>query len=164
MAKIEIWKDIPNYEGLYQVSNLGNVRSVKRNSQKKPFKNHSGYLRVNLFKNGKGVKHSVHRLVLLGFIGESDLHVNHINAIKDDNRLENLEYVTPKENSRHAMENGLMIGPRGEKSANSKLTEAEAREIKYGHKGKTQREVARLYNIDPSVISNIRLGKSWVDV
>ena len=107
----EVWKDIPEYEGLYQVSNLGVIRSVDRvvvdkNGVRynrkgvvlKAGKNNSGYFSVNLHKGGKLNSQCVHKIVLLAFVGKSDLQGDHINEIKSDNRLANLEYVTHRDN------------------------------------------------------------------
>ena len=97
----EIWKDIPNYEG-YQVSNLGRVKSFYGLKEKilKP-KITRGYYQVHLHKNSIGKWYSIHRLVLEAFNGTipEGLQVNHINEIKTDNRLENLNLMTPKENT-----------------------------------------------------------------
>lgn len=120
---IEIWKDIPDYEGYYQVSNLGNVKSInhydKQNRLRKekilkPIINHD-YLIVNLSKNGKTKYKRIHRLVLSAFIGKSNLQVDHINCNKKDNRIENLEYVTAKENTKRAWDNGLSSSPNNRK-------------------------------------------------
>jgi hypothetical protein len=110
----EIWKDIPGYEGYYQVSNLGNVKSLERiiiksdNSKMyvagktfTPKKNSNGYLSVTFNVNQKKSYHSIHRLVLKTFLSESNLHVNHIDGNKHNNVLENLEYVTHLENMNH---------------------------------------------------------------
>ena len=106
----EIWKDIPNYEGIYQASNLGRIKSLERldalghRLKEKILKqqiSHNGYYRVALFKNSKVRICMVHRLVWIAFnvtIPEG-LQVNHINEIKTDNRLSNLNLMTPKENT-----------------------------------------------------------------
>ena len=98
----EIWKDIPNYFGLYQVSNLGRVKSFYGLKEKilKPKINSCGYYQVMLWKESIGKNYLIHRLVWIAFNGQipENMQVNHINEIKTDNRLENLNLMTPKEN------------------------------------------------------------------
>ena len=115
----ETWKDVQDYEGLYQVSDLGRIRSLGRianakNGSKQTKKSRilvqeitiHGYCRVRLFDcDGKAKHYAVHRLVLSAFNGASNLPVNHINEIKTDNRLVNLEYCTAKENCNHGTRN-----------------------------------------------------------
>jgi hypothetical protein len=158
---IEIWKDIPNYEGRYQISNLGNVKSLKFGKDKilKPQEDGGGYMRICLCKEGDVKKISVHRLVILAFVGASDMEVNHVNGIKTDNRLDNLEYCTRSENIQHSYDIGLRL--KGEKHYASKLTRACAELIKYGHKGISQKEVANIYGVSQILISQIRSGKKW---
>ena len=103
---MEIFKDIPWYEWLYQVSNLWNVKSLKfcRGKQQKILSywtTKNWYNIVVLSKNHKTKNYTLHRLVMLAFIWESVLDVNHKNWIKHDNRLENLEYCTRSENIKH---------------------------------------------------------------
>lgn len=106
---IEIWKDIENYEDIYQVSNLGNIRNKKTNKILKPAKDHSGYLIVNLSKNNKHKTKTIHRLVAKAFISNNDnkSQVNHKNGIKTDNNVINLEWATASENLKHAYKNKL---------------------------------------------------------
>lgn len=112
----EIWKDIKGYEGLYQVSNLGNVRSFPRKGThskeitilKYEF-NHKGYKQVGLTKKCKVHTKRIHRLVAETFISnpENKLQVNHINGDKTDNRVENLEWCTNEYNMAHSWKIGL---------------------------------------------------------
>lgn len=99
--KIEIWKPIPDYPG-YEVSNLGKVKSFHSNKPKllKHKLCRFGYHSVRLYKNGKEKRISVHKLVMLTFIGHSDLQIDHLNRNKNQNNLLNLEYVTASENQK----------------------------------------------------------------
>lgn len=112
MKKEEIWKDIIGYEGHYQVSDLGNIKSLERKSSNGKFikerilkqtTDNYLYCKVDLYKNGKQVNKKVHQLVAESFLNHvpcgHKLVVNHINFIKTDNRLKNLEIVTQRENA-----------------------------------------------------------------
>lgn len=115
----EIWKDIPGYEGYYQVSNLGNVKSLKRKTNNqccnkdiilKKRKHKNGYVFAMLYKNGKSKTISIHRLVANTFLKNKNNYecINHINGIKDDNRAINLEWCTYSHNTKEAFRTGLM--------------------------------------------------------
>lgn len=100
----EIWKDIEGYEGLYQISNLGRVKSLKWNKERilKPFLDTSKYMRVKLSSNLKEKNFLVHRLVACAFIVDGvDDFVNHVDGNKLNNNLLNLEWVNKSENVHH---------------------------------------------------------------
>lgn len=106
--KTEIWKDVIEYEGLYQVSNLGRVKSLnyKHTGKErilKSIRNKDGYWKVALYKNGKRKTLSVHRLVVTAFIEPipKGLVVNHIDENPANNCVENLEICTHKKNLNH---------------------------------------------------------------
>jgi hypothetical protein len=159
---MEIWKDVTDYEGLYKVSSKGNVFIVKKNRLATPLKVKNGYLLVDLYKNGIKKRISIHRLVGLTFIknGFNKEQINHINGIKTDNRVVNLEWSTASENQLHSVKSGLRKILKGE-DACSKITEKDAKIIKYGLKNMTQKNISDIYNISRVTISDIRRGKSW---
>lgn len=99
----EIWKDITGFEGLYQISNLGRVKSLSKSLILKPNVNDGGYYKFNLFKNGISHSFTVHQTVAVEFLNHKrsgfSKVVNHINGDKKDNRACNLELVTNRDNS-----------------------------------------------------------------
>lgn len=128
---VEIWKDLIGYKGLYQISTKGRVKSLSRvcNTKKmkdgkyskairnekilKGYKNTNGYMKVNLTKDNKLKGYSIHRLVALTFILniENKPQVNHIDGNKENNFVNNLEWVTNNENQQHAIDIGLKSYP-----------------------------------------------------
>jgi len=179
--KKEIWKDIQDYENRYQVSNLGRIKSLERivilrngwiPKQKRKERilknavNPNGYMITTLYKLNKRKTCTIHRLVLMAFIGKSNLECNHKNGIKTDNRLENLEYCTPSENIQHAIKIGLRREKFGEDAKYSKLTEKQVLEIRKLYKtGKfTQKEIAKNYDITSENIGYIVNRKTWTHI
>lgn len=127
--KEEIWKDIKGYEGYYQVSNLGRIKSLQRNGTIKKDRilkpnNVKGYLQITLQKNGIKAYKKIHRIVAENFITNinNKTEVNHIDGNKHNNCIENLEWVTKSENQKHAYKLGLnkSHGIKGEKNVLSK--------------------------------------------
>ena len=114
MNNKEIWKDIPNYEGLYQISDTGRIKSLKRNIILKPSTN-KNYFKIILCKNGSKKTYFIHRLVAIAFISNPKnlLEVNHIDGNKLNNNVNNLEWCTRKENVEHSIRNGLVIKNKG---------------------------------------------------
>lgn len=109
----EIWKDVKGYEGLYQVSNKGNVKSFYKNRNLKPSKHSRGYLVVSLFENHNRKQFFIHRLVAETFIDNVNHkeEVNHKDGNKTNNCVENLEWCTGSENRLHAYDTGLRNAP-----------------------------------------------------
>lgn len=111
----EEWRNIEGFEGFYQVSNQGNVRSLNYHNwgiakNLTPVIDRYGYERVCMCKNGKQFNRQVHRMVAQAFIDNptSLPQINHINEIKTDNRVENLEWVSAKDNANHGTRNHRM--------------------------------------------------------
>ena len=162
---MEIWKDVVGYEGRYLVSNFGEVKSMpkpkcKREKTLKSMLSNAGYLVVDL-GDGKTIKRKlVHRLVAMVFLEnkENKEQVNHINGIKTDNNLINLEWATRSENQKHSIQAGLRSA-KGEKNSQSKLNNQKVIEIfKDNRKYKI---ISQDYNVNVSTICSIKKGKRW---
>jgi len=160
-----IWKDIPGYEGYYQINAVGDVKNMKGKILK-PKTTRFGYKMVGLCGQRPRKFFAVHRLVMLTFVGkcQEGIQVNHINGIKTDNRLENLEYCTPSENILHFIR--VLGDPNrayGEKSGKAKLTNDKVREIRqlYATGQYWQLDLARQYSISRSALGAIVHYRTW---
>ena len=170
----EIWKDVIRYEGSYQVSNFGRVKSLGAgetwNSSSRILKNairQSGYSQIDLCNDGRKKSYKISRLVAQAFISnpENKPQVNHINGIKNDDRMENLEWVNGKENMQHAWSTGLKKPLKGNQCSWSKLTEKQVRVIKHCiNLGMTDKEISKYFYNNQSIISSIRYKKSWTHI
>ena len=157
----EIWKPIPDYED-YQISTFGRVKSFKRGAQKilKPMIGR-GYLRIALTRNGKTKIFSVHRLVTLAFIPnpQNKPQINHIDGCKLNNFVDNLEWMTASENTKHAHDNGLATS--GENHYGAKLTNEQIYFIRENPDNLNLTQLAQMFDVVPKTISAIQLGKIW---
>ena len=159
----EIWKDIKGYEGLYQVSNFGRVKSLDKTIKTKRYTrlmkgkmfkvrlDCRGYPVTELVKNGFRKTFKIHRLVALNFIPINQpekLTVNHIDSNKKNNKPENLEWCTLEQNMKHAYENKLKF---------RKYSDETIKEIRdlYKNTSLTQKEIGNIYGINKSYIGSI---------
>jgi len=175
------WKDIGDYDGLYVVNKTGDVKSLSKLQYNgvshyyskerilKHIKTKKGYHTVFLFKEGNSKQFYVHRLLAMAFIvnKENKKTVNHINGVKSDNNIENLEWNTYSENNHHAYKNGLKKSNKGSSCKNSKLNEKTVIEIRAlfnNNKSLNKAKLSRKYNVVQSVIHNVINKKSWKHV
>ena len=176
---MEVWKKIDGYYGVYQISSLGRVRSLdhfckNRNGSGKQTgrylksqKCKKGYLRFSLSKNRVRKNLSAHRLVAIAFIPnyENKPQVNHINGIKNDNRVENLEWCNNSENQIHAIKKGLVKHNKCEKHHNSKLSNKEVKEVRIlSKKGITNKKLAEDFNVSQTAMSYILRNKTYINI
>lgn len=155
-------KPIKDYEGLYWITKNGRVWSCKSNKFLRP-RYSRGYVRVKLHKNKKGKDFYIHRLVLEHFVSnpKNKPQCNHKNGIKDDNRIENLEWCSHSENLKHASNNGLMA--RGEKHHETTLKKEDVIIIKklLKERNLSHKKIAEIYGVARPTISRINIGTRW---
>ncbi len=174
-AGIEEWRDIPNYEGIYQASSLGNIQRLAGSPKCKTTRllklnpRTNGYVFVSLSLNAEIYEIDAHRLIALTFIGPANgLWVNHKNGIKTDNRIENLEYTTPGQNTQHAYDNGLNRGPVGELNGMAKLTAEDVWMIRmcaaHDDNYMSREEIAAIYGVSRTTITEVINSNSWKEV
>lgn len=178
----EIWKDVKGFEGLYQVSNLGRVRSLPRMKPHssgngsflkqgkilsvRPGTAFNGYTNVSFSPiNSKQISLFLHRVIAQAFIPntENKPFINHKNGIKTDNRIDNLEWVTRSENAKHAVRTGLQKVRLGANHPTSKLSESEVLSIRlrYSLGESSWRIFKSLGNMSYTNIKDIIFKRTW---
>lgn len=174
----EVWKDVKDYEGLYQVSNQGRVKTLEKTiyyrgqnrtsvSKEKVLKtrvNRWGYESVNLTKEYKMKTFQVHTLVARAYLGDKvKRYVNHIDGYKLNNVPANLEYVEAKENVKHAFETGLRVRGDNARRLNKELVleirKRYIKDVKF-----TQKDLAEEYGFSVRCISDVVNSKTWKEV
>jgi hypothetical protein len=177
----EIWKPVVGFEGLYEISNKGRVKSLDRTEICERFKfgkwdkhsrvrpggfvsigsSRTGYAKLNLWKSGKMYTRFLHILLLEAFVGRrrKNQETRHLNGRRNDNRLINLVWGTHRENVADSIRHGTWVhGTMG----NARLTEADVRKIRNARG--TQRAIAEQFGVSQSTIWQIKSGNAWKHV
>ena len=177
----EIWKEVKGYEGSYQVSNFGRVKSCSRIVNRKnnsilPVKEKilksslstKKYPHVALSKKGILKTKKIHRLVAYAFIPnpENKPQVNHLDGIKTNNYVSNLEWCTNYENKKHSLKMGLQVFKKGSDIGTSKLKEKDIVDIRnlFKNGDYTKSEIANIYKMSKTSIHDIIILKNWKHV
>lgn len=177
----EVWKDIPDYEGYYQVSNMGRVRSLDRHYYDKNGikyrktgriltirQNPKGYSIVFLFKNDNRQCKTLHSIVMRTFVGDRpspDSQINHIDCNKQNNCVSNLEYCTGKENVQHAVKNNLLRSSKGSANNLAKLNEDDVLVIlERLMKNESTFSIGESYGVKRGAIRDIANGRTFTNV
>ena len=158
----EVWKDIADFDGDYQISNFGRVKSFKKGKTSilKP-QLRGEYLNVDLYIDGKQKHQQIHILVARAFIPNPDNkpEVNHKIGMKFNCHVENLEWATQSENNQHAVKNGL--SPSGEDNYQAGVTSEQAAYIRDNPDNLSCKELGEMFGVKKQAISKIQLGKSY---
>lgn len=171
----EEWRPVVGWESLYSVSSIGRVRrSTDGRCRKKGALlsngyHPDGYPLVSLYRNGQGRTKLVHGLVAEAFLGKrpKNHQVNHKDGNKANNRVANLEWVTPKQNSRHAIEQlGVQLGVLGERNPSAKLNEKKVCSMRaiYARGNITQAALAKIFRVSYVTAHEVVRGKNWKSV
>ncbi len=148
----EVWKGVVGYEGLYKVSECGEVLNTKSNRLMKSYLHGRGYDRIGLTSQGLQRNHYVHRLVGDAFLEPPEhidqTQINHIDGNKNNNHYSNLEWVTPSENMKHAVRIGLLKTP-----ISIKEKDKEVMAYLYIHTRLSQDEIADAFGVSAATVS-----------
>lgn len=161
------WRSIPAYDGLYEVSEVGQVRrSVNKRNWKAgrvlaQHLTHDGYPRLTLYKDGKSKMFTVHVLVAAAFLGPrpDGMGTNHKDDNPRNNRYTNLKYGTPKQNSEQMVQHNRQA--RGERAGNSKLTWKKIRLMRKLHKTYSAYRLAKMFGVTHSCAWNVVTNRTW---
>jgi hypothetical protein len=177
------WRDVVGWSGVYQVSRGGAVRSLSRTVRRsdgrtqtfvgrdvRPTLNNKGYFQVRLSAPGRRCVAPIHRLVAEAFLTNPQglPEVNHLDGIKTNNSVVNLEWTTPRGNRKHAWDSGLRTREhlpilRGSANGRAVLTEASVAAARQAHAGgATVRGLAREYAVDPTTMRRALRGRTWL--
>ncbi len=157
-------KDINGYEGIYKIYESGKVWSYRRKRFLRTPKDRDGYKRVTLCVDKKIKNMTIHRWLYITFVGDipKTHQINHKDGNKINNNLQNLELVTPKENTQHAWASGLAKKQVGEKTSLAKLTKNKILKIREMHLlGQSQVHIAKHFGIHQTNVHYILKGKTW---
>jgi hypothetical protein len=158
------WKPVLGFESRYLVSDQGEIWSLYQSKIARSYPMNSGYIRITLYNGDKYSTGLIHRLVAEVFCNgyAKALNVNHKDGDKHNNCAANLEWVTPRENMKHAVATGLMRDQNGEGNLMTKLTNVKVSEIKKALRAGVDKKVlAELYGVKPQVITDIKRGDTW---
>lgn len=171
---MEVWLPVPGYEGCYEVSSLGRVKSLRRQVAHptgglcwrrerilKPGTCHGGYLMVSLCSKGSCIASPVAHLVATAFLGPrpQGMEVCHCNGVRTDNRVENIRYGTPAGNHADKLAHGT--DNRGNKHPLAKLTEANVLEIRALRGVETQANIAKRFGVSGVLVSRVQRREAW---
>jgi hypothetical protein len=179
--KDEVWKPIPGYEGHYEASSNGRLRSVKQDSPTVLTLNTDryGYHQIGLYHEGERHYHTVHRLVAKTFIprdGQEELEVNHKDGDKKNNHIANLEWVTRSQNMKHSFEIGIRQPPsnyggrgkpsKGAENGRAKMNAEGVRLSRaiYATRSISQRELGEMFGVCQSVMGKLLRNDKWKHV
>lgn len=179
----EIWKDIPDFEGLYQVSNLGNVKTLERTTKNKQGTclrkekllnlniSNRGYVNVKLYNTSKNIKKTifVHKLVGLCFLNNANQYkeINHIDGNKLNNNINNLEWCSRSHNVKEAYRLNLRKETtyKGEGNITSKLKDVDVLKIRdLYNKGISMIKISEMYKVVPGTIGFIVKNQTWTHI
>lgn len=169
ISTVEIWKDIPGFEGWYAVSSLGRIMRLRDGNLTRaghiltPQKDACGYMRVGLSKNGVNPTCKVHRLVLSAFVGPRDntWDANHKNFVRHDNRIDNLEWLEHKANVLYSAARGKYSKP-GERNPKAKINRLIVEDIRSRRKlGQSYMVICDSLNLPKHIVADVSSGRSW---